>query len=73
MAVTRLPSGHPEGYLEAFGNIYRDFADAVRGGAPANPSYASLDDGLAGMRFIKAAHDSSARGAEWVDLEEYLK
>lgn len=73
MAVTRLPSGHPEGYLEAFANIYRDFADAVRGSAPANPSYASLDDGLAGMRFIKAAHDSSARGSQWVDLEEYVK
>jgi predicted dehydrogenase len=70
MAVTRLPSGHPEGYLEAFANIYRDFADAVRGKPPAQPSYASLADGLAGMRFIQAAHDSSARDAAWVDLQE---
>ncbi|HEX8667472.1 MAG TPA: Gfo/Idh/MocA family oxidoreductase [Allosphingosinicella sp.] len=70
MAVTRLPSGHPEGYLEAFANIYRDFADAVRGNAPQNPSYASLADGVAGMRFIQAAYDSSARGAAWVDLQE---
>ena len=68
MAVTRLPSGHPEGYLEAFANIYRDFADAVRGQVPAHPSYASLADGVAGMRFIQAAHDSSAAGAAWVDL-----
>ena len=68
MAVTRLPSGHPEGYFEAFANIYRDFADAVRGRAPPSPSYASLDDGLAGMRFIQAAYDSSAQNAAWVDL-----
>ena len=70
MAVTRLPSGHPEGYLEAFANIYRDFADAVRGNVPAQPSYASLADGVAGMRFIQAAHDSSANDAAWVDLQE---
>ncbi|MEO5772805.1 MAG: Gfo/Idh/MocA family oxidoreductase [Sphingomicrobium sp.] len=68
MSVTRTPSGHPEGYLEAFANIYRDFADAVRGNAPAEPSYASLADGVAGMRFIQAAYDSSAQGAAWVDL-----
>ena len=35
MAVIRTPSGHPEGYLEAFANIYRDFAQAVRGAVPA--------------------------------------
>ena len=68
MAVTRLPSGHPEGYLEAFGNIYRDFAEAVRGRAPEHPSYASLADGIAGMRFIQAAHDSSAQRGAWVEL-----
>lgn len=71
MAATRLPSGHPEGYFEAFANIYRDFAEAVRGRVPENPSYASLADGVAGMRFIQAAHDSSAQGAAWVELEEY--
>ncbi len=69
MAATRLPAGHPEGYLEAFANIYRDFAEAVRGRPPESPSYASLDDGIAGMRFIQAAYDSSARGAAWFDLE----
>jgi predicted dehydrogenase len=69
MAAVRLPSGHPEGYFEAFANIYRDFADAVRGQVPTNPSYASLEDGLAGMRFIQAAYDSSAQGAAWLDLQ----
>lgn len=68
MAAVRLPSGHPEGYLEAFANIYRDFADAVRGQAPERPSYASIDAGIAGMRFIQAAYDSSARDAAWIDL-----
>ncbi len=68
VANTRLPSGHPEGYFEAFANIYRDFADAVRGNAPERPSYASLADGIAHMRFIQAAHDSSAKGAAWVEL-----
>lgn len=68
LAVTRLPSGHPEGYLEAFANIYRDFAEAVRGRVPPRPSYANLDEGLAGMRFIQAAHDSSARGGAWIEL-----
>lgn len=69
MGVTRTPSGHPEGYLEAFANIYRDFAEAVRGNPPPQPSYASLADGVRGMRFIQTAHDSSARGAAWVDLQ----
>jgi predicted dehydrogenase len=70
MAVTRLPSGHPEGYLEAFANIYRDFAEAVRGRVPEQPSYASLAEGIAGMRFIQAAYDSSERGGEWLDFGE---
>ncbi len=73
MAATRLPSGHPEGYFEAFANIYRDFAEAVRGRVPEAPSYASLEDGVAGMRFIQAAYDSSARGAEWLDLQGDMK
>ncbi len=73
MAAIRLPSGHPEGYLEAFANIYRDFAEAVRGRPSTAPSYASLEDGIAGMRFIQAAYDSSAKGAAWVDLNGDVK
>lgn len=69
MGVTRTPAGHPEGYLEAFANIYRDFADAVRGNVPEHPSYASLADGVRGMKFIQAAHDSSAQGAAWVEID----
>jgi predicted dehydrogenase len=68
VANTRLPSGHPEGYFEAFANIYRDFADAVRGKAPARPAYASMADGVAHMRFIQAAYDSSEAGGAWVEI-----
>lgn len=68
MRVTRTPSGHPEGYLEAFANIYHDFARAVRGDVPDAPCYASLDDGIAAMRFIQRSHDSSAAGAAWLDF-----
>jgi predicted dehydrogenase len=68
LTLTRLPSGHPEGYLEAFANIYRDFANAVRGNVPDEPAYAGLSEGVAGLRFIEAAHKSSARGGTWVEL-----
>lgn len=67
-AQVRLPAGHPEGYLEAFANIYRDFADAVRGKVSPYPAYASLEDGLAGMRFIQAAYASSSNDSKWIDL-----
>ena len=70
MRVTRTPSGHPEGYLEAFANIYHDFALAVRGQAPDAPCYAGLDAGMRSMRFIVAAHRSSANDGRWTDLEE---
>lgn len=70
MRVTRTPSGHPEGYLEAFANIYHDFALAVRGSAPEDRCYASLAEGMRSMRFIAAAHRSSADHGRWVDLEK---
>lgn len=67
--TTRTPAGHPEGYLEAFANIYHDFALAVQGTPPADPCYASLGAGMRAMRFIVAAHGSSAGGGRWIDLE----
>ncbi|WP_427966644.1 Gfo/Idh/MocA family protein [Altererythrobacter sp.] len=70
MVATRLPSGHPEGYLEAFANIYHDFALAVRGEVACLPAYAGLDAGMAHMAFVEAAHASSESGASWVNIEE---
>ncbi|WP_119083619.1 Gfo/Idh/MocA family protein [Altererythrobacter sp. B11] len=65
-ARTRTPGGHPEGYLEAFANIYRDFAATLRGeDAPCLPGIA---EGLRGMAFIDTAVRASANEAGWVDL-----
>lgn len=64
-ARTRTPAGHPEGYLEAFANLYRDFAARLRGeDAPLLPGVA---DGLRGMAFIDTAVRAGAAGG-WVDL-----
>jgi predicted dehydrogenase len=70
-AATRLPAGHPEGYLEAFAVIYRDFIadlERVRRGDALLRSYPTVQDGLAGMRFIERTVESSARGGVWVGL-----
>ncbi len=65
-ARTRTPGGHPEGYLEAFANLYRDFAAQLRGeAAPLLPDAA---EGLRGMAFIEAAVTASRDDAGWVDL-----
>jgi predicted dehydrogenase len=73
-AVSRIPSGHPEGYLEGFANIYTGAAAAIRAaqaGAPL-PGEAALlpgiEAGLSGMRFVAACVESSARDAAWVSL-----
>ena len=69
-ASFRLPLGHPEGYVEAFANIYRDFAASVRAGGPLNEIVPSIDDGVRGMAFVKAAVDSSANGSGWTAVAE---
>jgi predicted dehydrogenase len=63
--VTRLPAGHPEGYLEAFANLYQSFATAIRGGKEIANGYPSVADGLSGMRFLRACVKSSKEGS-WV-------
>ncbi|MEM1383559.1 MAG: Gfo/Idh/MocA family oxidoreductase [Pseudomonadota bacterium] len=69
--VTRTPFGHPEGYLEAFANIYSEAARAIHArhtGEPLDPavSFPGIVDGLAGMAFIDACLRSNARGGRWV-------
>lgn len=72
--ATRLPAGHPEGYLEAFAVLYRNFASALRetlSGADPNPEmldFPTIDDGVRGMRFISAVVTSSERGGQWMTL-----
>lgn len=69
-AATRLPTGHPEGYVEAFANLYRDFAAAIRAGSlPVDGSLPGLEAGLRGMAFIETAVTNSAARAGWVRLE----
>jgi len=69
--VTRLPAGHPEGYLEAFANLYRSFIEDVRrvevGEAPVR-DYPGVQDGLRGLRFIAQAVASSRAGSVWMNL-----
>ncbi|MBU6268662.1 MAG: Gfo/Idh/MocA family oxidoreductase [Sphingomonadales bacterium] len=72
LAIQRTPGGHPEGYLEAFANIYRAFGERLRGApVPAGePGFATIADALRGMEFLRASLESSRRGAVWVDLQE---
>lgn len=66
-AASRIPTGHPEGFIEAFANIYRDFARAVGGeGAPLVPGIA---EGVRGMAFVERAVAASREGLGWVELE----
>src|SRR6202165_1328145 len=70
-ALTRVPAGHPEGYLEAFANIYKlAIADIrrVETGEQAQGGYPTVYDGLRGMRFITKVVESSQKGAVWVDF-----
>lgn len=66
VARTRTPAGHPEGYLEAFANLYRDFAALLRG--EAAPLLPGVAEGLRGMAFIATAVAASREGAGWVPL-----
>lgn len=72
---TRIPGGHPEGYLEAFGNLYRDAFRAIRAEVagklpPRDVSFPTIDDGVAGMAFIETVVRSARRGSKWVKLVE---
>lgn len=72
--LSRVPPGHPEGYLEGFANIYSEAADAIiafRSGNSPDPSviYPTVKDGLDGVRFVAACVQSSAKNAAWVKLE----
>ncbi len=71
--VTRIPAGHPEGYLEGFATIYREAADAIeahRSGTtpPSDVIYPTIDDGLKGTQFVDACVRSSKRDGAWVKL-----
>jgi len=72
IAAARLPAGHPEGFIEAFAQLYRDFAADVRDHARGQPvstlRVPGLEDGVRSLAFIEAALQSHARGSAWVTL-----
>ena len=71
--VSRIPSGHPEGYLEAFATIYTEAARAINArkkGVAVDPAviYPTVDDGVKGVAFVEACVASSKRNGAWVKL-----
>lgn len=75
-AVSRIPAGHPEGYFEAFANIYRTFISALGKKLSGmdltedDLDFPTLDDGIRGVRFIEKCVESSSRDAAWVDFQK---
>lgn len=73
-ANTRIPAGHPEGYLEAFANIYRNFAMHLRAHGAGEPfdrevfDYPGIEDGIRGMMLIDAMVRSTEEGNGWVEV-----
>jgi predicted dehydrogenase len=71
--VSRIPSGHPEGYLEAFATIYTEAARAINaakkgGQVDKNVIYPTVDDGVKGVAFVEACVASSKKNGVWVKL-----
>ena len=67
-ALCRLPSGHPEGYLEAFANIYGAFAERALGVGDAGGFLPGIAEGVRGMAFVEAMVRSSAEDGRWTAL-----
>ena len=70
--VTRVPPGHPEGYLEGFANIYSDVCKSLfaqinnQNYDQSNDCYPTIYDGVEGMRFIETVLESSKNNSKWV-------
>ena len=71
MKYTRLPAGHPEGFIEGFANIYSSFASAIRAvteNIPPETDYPGIEEGVRGMRFLGAVVNSSSSGSKWTKV-----
>ena len=73
-ACTRIPTGHPEGYLEAFATIYCGVTEAIRAHIDGQPlktseyNFPTVTDGRRGLQFITKAVESCERGSVWVEM-----
>jgi predicted dehydrogenase len=67
VAGSRVPAAHPEGYLEAFANLYRDAADLLAGKAVAT-MVPTARDGVSGSKFVEACLKSNEQGNVWVEI-----
>ncbi len=72
--VSRIPSGHPEGYLEAFATIYTEAARAIRATKKGkrvdkNVIYPGVDDGVKGVAFVEACVASSGKNGAWIKMK----
>lgn len=78
MHNTRVPAGHPEGYIEAFANIYRNFARTIRtkitgenNASEEEQDFPTVKDGIRGMAFIESCVMNSQNTQEkWTELKE---
>jgi len=68
-AASRIPTGHPEGFIEAFANLYRDMAEAIANGRSDAGLVPGIADGVRGMAFVETAVAASRDEAGWVALE----
>ncbi|AOW22117.1 oxidoreductase [Urechidicola croceus] len=73
LSISRIPIGHPEGYLEAFATIYRNFANhlmaKIDGESVDKTDYPTVDDGIRGMQFIYAAVESNTNNSKWTKIK----
>ena len=73
-SFSRIPSGHPEGYFEAFANIYAAFTKALRKKKAGDlltkkdMEYPGVKDGIRGVKFIEKCVESSKKGAIWINV-----
>lgn len=73
--MSRLPSGHPEGYFECFANMYTTFITALAKALDGEPfakddlDFPSVEEGVRGVRYIEACVASSAQDAKWISLQ----
>jgi predicted dehydrogenase len=75
MRATRIPGGHPEGFIEAFANLYKEVAGAIRDRLEnksynaENYDFPTVEDGLRGMAFIENLIASSNSDQKWHKFE----